>query len=221
MNKITPLLILVLIVGVVSVSGCIHYVGNDTEPSSDAIIINDTQTPTNNNTATDSIKKANQSDSNNNKKTEEKNATPATPKISTDQAKELMNSELKTNYSIENAEYNMTTYLNNSTPHYNITVYTGNGNEKDNVGTAYMNAESGEIIYINITVKNENSTTTTTSTQKIYSADEAGAFVDIVYKGVHVSVRENYPYYSPQNEKVYYSQQEEAEDLYQLSKAMN
>lgn len=220
MNKITPLLILVLIVGVVSVSGCIHYVGNDTEPSSDAIIINDTQNPTNNNTATGSIKKANQSDSNYNKKTEEKNTTPATPKITTDQAKELMNNELKTNYSIENAEYNMTTYLNDSTPHYNITVYTDNGYEKDNVGTAYMNADSGEIIYINITVKNE-STTTTNSSQKIYSVDEAGAFVDIIYKGQHVSVRENYPYYSPQNDKIYYSQQEEAEDLYQLSKAMN
>ena len=220
MIKITPLLILVLIVGVVSVSGCIHYVGNDTEPSSDAIIINDTQNPTNNNTTTGSIKKANQSDSNDNKKTEEKNTTPATPKVTTAQAKELMNSELKTNYSIENAEYNMTTYLNDSTPHYNITVYTDNCNEKENVGTAYMNADSGEIIYINITVKKENNTTTN-STQKIYSVDEAGAFVDIIYKGVHVSVRENYPYYSPQNDKIYYSQQEEAEDLYQLSKAMN
>ena len=53
--------------------------------------------------------------------------------------------------------------------------------------------------------------------EKIYSVDEAGDFVDIVYKGKKVSVRENYPYYSPQNDKIYYSAEEEAEDLYQMA----
>jgi hypothetical protein len=75
-----------------------------------------------------------------------------------------------------------------------------------------MDALSGEIISMNITeiIKNNS------KNQKIYSVDEAGDFIDIVYKGKEVSVRENYPYYSPQNDKVYYSQEEEAEDLIRL-----
>lgn len=57
-------------------------------------------------------------------------------------------------------------------------------------------------------------------THKIYQLDEAGDYIEQVYKGITVYVRENYPYYNPQNDKIYYSQEEEAEDLYQISKEM-
>lgn len=57
-------------------------------------------------------------------------------------------------------------------------------------------------------------------THKVYQVDEAGDYVEEVYKGITVYVRENYPYYNPQNDKIYYSKEEEAEELYQLSKDM-
>ena len=77
--------------------------------------------------------------------------------------------------------------------------------------------------------KTENSTSTVqkrtlgsnmSSDIKIYQNEEAGDYVETTYKGIKVCVRENYPYYNPQNEKVYYSKEEEAEELYQISKEM-
>lgn len=56
--------------------------------------------------------------------------------------------------------------------------------------------------------------------QKIYQSEEAGDYVEMTYKGITVCVRENYPYYNLQNDKIYYSKEEEAEELYELSKAM-
>lgn len=127
------------------------------------------------------------------------------------EVKQLLDKELKTNYSIENPDYTVQTFNENNTDFYNITINALNQTSNNNItGNATINARTGEIISLNITeVK-----------QKIYSAEEAGDYVDIIYKGTHVSVRENYPYYSPQNDKVYYSQEEEAEDLYQLSLEM-
>lgn len=55
---------------------------------------------------------------------------------------------------------------------------------------------------------------------KIYQNEEAGDYIETTYKGINVCVRENYPYYNPQNDKIYYSKEEEAEDLYQLAKEM-
>jgi hypothetical protein len=57
-------------------------------------------------------------------------------------------------------------------------------------------------------------------TQKIYQIDEAGDYVETTYKGITVYVRENYPYYNPQNNKIYYSKEEESEDLFKLSEEM-
>lgn len=59
-----------------------------------------------------------------------------------------------------------------------------------------------------------------TSNNRIYQNEEAGDYIETTYKGIKVCVRENYPYYNPQNDKIYYSKEEEAEDLYQLSKEM-
>ena len=58
-------------------------------------------------------------------------------------------------------------------------------------------------------------------TQKIYQIDEAGEYIETVYKGITVYVRENYPYYNPQNDKIYYTKEEEAEDLFKISEEMN
>lgn len=86
---------------------------------------------------------------------------------------------------------------------------------------------------INGIIKNFNNTVNGTSsvhnmsskensgeTQKIYQMDEAGDYIETTYKGITVYVRENYPYYNPQNDKIYYSKEEEAEDLYKLSEEM-
>ncbi len=125
-----------------------------------------------------------------------------------DDIKKVVDDELKTNYSIENAKYNMTTFSENNSQFYNITITALNESSDKNItGNATVNALTGEIISLNITE----------ISQKIYSVNEAGDYVDIVYKGKEVSVRENYPYYSPQNDKVYYSAKEEAEDLYQMA----
>ncbi len=56
---------------------------------------------------------------------------------------------------------------------------------------------------------------------EVYTNEEAGEYVETTYKGIKVCVRENYPYYNPQNDKVYHSKEEEVEELYQLSKDMN
>lgn len=61
---------------------------------------------------------------------------------------------------------------------------------------------------------------TSGNTSKIYQNDEAGDYVETVYKGITVYVRENYPYYNPQNDKVYYTKEEEAEELYQIAMEM-
>ncbi len=138
----------------------------------------------------------------------QKNDVNNTTIIPENEIKDLLNKELKTNYSIENPDYTIEKFNENNTEFYNVTIDALNKSSNKNVtGNATINAKTGEIISLNITEVN----------QKIYSVDEAGDYVDIVYKGKHVSVRENYPYYSPQNDKIYYSQEEEAEDLYQLS----
>ncbi|MBR0471622.1 MAG: hypothetical protein IJI98_02860 [Methanosphaera sp.] len=86
---------------------------------------------------------------------------------------------------------------------------------------------------INSIIKNFNNTINGTSvhnmssvessgdTRKIYQMDEAGDYIETIYKGITVYIRENYPYYNPQNDKVYYSKEEEAEDLYKIAEEMN
>lgn len=313
MNKLTPILILILIVGVVSVSGCIHQVGSDDNQTIGTVPDNtsDTNVKTGNNSinavvvnvnnsgnikegtqsTSDNIKKDRQSSTGNNEPKISKSrieeeivrimkledsklnytakatltyvenkpvyivdvyddygwcayfevdgdngpsgndkdgysflggavrgetgdeATPidgVMPKLSHNDAREVMDNELKTNYSITEANYNITGYLNDSTPFYNITVKNGS----EDIGTAYMNADTGEIVYINLTGAKNSASVNNKGNEKIYSVDEAGAYVDIVYKGKTVTVRENYPYYSPQDDRVFYSQEEEAESLY-------
>lgn len=122
--------------------------------------------------------------------------------------KDIMDNELERNYSIKNPDYNIHTFSENETEFYRIKINALNESSNKNItGNATINAVTGEIISLDITEVDE----------KIYSVDEAGAYVDIVYKGKEVSVRENYPYYSPQNDKIYYSAEEEAEDLYQMT----
>lgn len=90
-----------------------------------------------------------------------------------------------------------------------------------------MKSKIGIIIdNLNNTLNNTSSVHNTSSkessgeTQKIYQFDEAGEYIETTYKGITVYVRENYPYYNPQNDKIYYSKEEEAEDLYKLSEEM-
>ena len=84
---------------------------------------------------------------------------------------------------------------------------------------------------LNGIIKNLNNSINTTSsvhnmsvddsdgqTHKVYQVDEAGDYIEGTYKGITVYVRENYPYYNPQNDTIYYSKEEEAEDLYQIAK---
>jgi hypothetical protein len=130
-----------------------------------------------------------------------------------DDVEDLLDKELETNYTVEDVKYNITTFTQDNREFFNITLEGINKtSNKTVIGNVTMDALSGEIISMNITeiIKNNS------KNQKIYSVDEAGDFIDIVYKGKEVSVRENYPYYSPQNDKVYYSQEEEAEDLIRL-----
>lgn len=135
------------------------------------------------------------------------------PKISHNKAKKILDKELYTNYSINEASYRISGFVENNTPFYNISIEEF---DEDNVDRTYergniiMNANTGEIM--NVSLKNKTNTVSN-KTEKVYSVDEAGDYIDIMYKGKKVSVRENYPYYSPQNDKIYYSQEEEAEDL--------
>ncbi len=69
-------------------------------------------------------------------------------------------------------------------------------------------------------VHNMSSKENSGKTGRIYQIEEAGVYVETSYKGIKVYVRENYPYYNPQNDKVYYSKEEEAEELYQISQEM-
>ncbi|MCD7781551.1 MAG: hypothetical protein LUG89_02490 [Methanosphaera sp.] len=90
-----------------------------------------------------------------------------------------------------------------------------------------MNSQIDNIINVNNTVNNTTSSvynmapSDSAKTTKVYEIDEAGDYVQINYKGITVCVRENYPYYNPQNDKIYYSKEEEAEDLYQLAQNMD
>ncbi len=153
--------------------------------------------------------KGNIKNTNNTPSETQKNSIDNTTEILPEnEIKDLLNNELKTKYSINNPDYTIQRFTENDTEFYNITINALNESSNKNItGNATINAESGEIISLNITEIKE----------KIYSVDEAGDYVDIIYKGREVSVRENYPYYSPQNDKIYYSQEEEAEDLYQMS----
>ena len=122
--------------------------------------------------------------------------------------KDIMDNELERNFSIKDPDYDIKTFRENNTEFYNITIEALNESSNKNItGNATINAVTGDIISLNLAEVD----------QKIYSVDEAGDYVDITYKGKQVSVRENYPYYSPQNDKVYYSAEEEAEDLYQMA----
>ncbi|RAP52321.1 MAG: hypothetical protein BZ138_03340 [Methanosphaera sp. rholeuAM270] len=211
MKKFTPILILILIVGVISVSGCISVVDPDnniTIANSDSGILQNQSSDTQIDNNTDN--KNNNTDNNN---TDDVNKNESKSKISEDDAKNIMNEKLKDKFSITNIKYTFTNITENNVTIYNISIEESSDNgSSTNIASALMNADTGEII--NLTLKND------TNTTKVYSADEAGAYVDIIYKGERVSVRENYPYYSPQNDKIYYSQQEEAEDLYQMALAM-
>lgn len=139
------------------------------------------------------------------------------PKLSYNDARKVMDKELENNYSLHDQEYEIKGFLKDNLPYYNITIEEiGEDNTQKTIGTAILDANTGEIISINL----KNDDVKKNTTQKVYSVDEAGAYVDITYKGKKVSVRENYPYYSPQNDKIYYSQQEEAEDLIKLVEDM-
>lgn len=76
-------------------------------------------------------------------------------------------------------------------------------------------------VYAASSVHNLSSNDNAGETQKIYQIYEAGEYIETTYKGITVYVRENYPYYNPQNDKIYYTKEEEAEDLYKLSEEMN
>lgn len=189
-----------------SVSGCISTVDpDDSNAVSDKINVDDNP-----------IDKDKERMSNNSGSIEDKNSNKSkdiegsTPRISINAAKEILDNEIRNRYSMENVQYTMTSYEKAGIPYYNITIKKSNqdSNGDKDIGTAIMNADTGEIIDLTL----EDSETG----QKIYSANEAGAFIDIVYKGKEVSVREHYPYYSPQTDKIYYSQEEEAEDLIKL-----
>ena len=75
-------------------------------------------------------------------------------------------------------------------------------------------------VYGASSVHNMSSGENSGETMKIYQIDEAGDYVETMYKGITVYVRENYPYYNTQNDKIYYSKEEESEDLYRLSEEM-
>lgn len=75
-------------------------------------------------------------------------------------------------------------------------------------------------VYAASSVHNLSSNDNAGETQKIYQIYEAGEYIETTYKGITVYVRENYPYYNPQNDKIYYSKEEEAEDLYKISEEM-
>lgn len=140
------------------------------------------------------------------------------PKLSTNDARQIMDNELKTNYSVNNPTYTFSGFVENNTPFYNISIQEINDNgDITPIGSAIMDANTGEII--NITLEKENSTLS--QNEKVYSVDEAGDYIEITYKGRKVAVRENYPYYSPQADKIYHSQEEEAEDLIKLYEEMN
>ncbi len=75
-------------------------------------------------------------------------------------------------------------------------------------------------VYGTSSVHNMSSSENSGETQKIYQINEAGDYVETTYKGITVYVRENYPYYNPQNDKIYYTKEEESEDLYRLAQEM-
>lgn len=138
------------------------------------------------------------------------------PKLSQNDAREILEKELNSKYSIDNLVLPLVTgFIKDNNPYYNVSIesYDEDSVSTENLGYAIIDANSGEIISINLKEEAKTSENTDNS-EKIYSVDEAGDYIDIVYKGKEVSVRENYPYYSPQNDKVYYSQEEEVEDLY-------
>ncbi len=73
---------------------------------------------------------------------------------------------------------------------------------------------------VNITLNDSDNQTNSTSTQatKSKSSDKKSSSDDIpsegTYKGVEYSLHQGeYPYYSPQNEKTYYSKKEEYNDM--------
>lgn len=239
MNKITPILTLIIIVTIVSVSGCISVVNpENTSQEINNIVNNSNQVPdSSENSANISAQNVNKSgniqntSANSDKMNQSSKASKSndtgdnhssidgiTPKITPNDARKIMDKELKTNYSIDNAVYTISGYVENGTPYYNISIEKFDEKTSKNtvIGNAIMNANTGEIINNTLEKAAENRN----NNEKVYSVDEAGKFVDITYKGEKVSVRENYPYYSPQNGKVYHSREEEAEDLYQLSKAI-
>lgn len=339
MKKFTPILILLIIVGVVSVSGCIHYVDSKDNQSITDDLLNDgssnvqiTPNDTNNNkniqekdvekiNKSGNIKTANQSSSNNIKENRKDNPTNTMPKISKEEieneivrimklndvnlnftanatltyfeekpvylvdvyddygwygyfevdgdngpngndnegysflggavrgetgteatpiqgvmpklsmndARNIMDKELS-DYNIENATYNISGYLNDSIPHYNISIekFNETSQETNNIGTAYMNANTGEIIYLNISENNaqdknssemSNNTNSSNSDEKVYSTSEAGNYVEMEYNGKKVTVREHYPYYSPENNMIFHSREEEAKWLSKDSRA--
>ena len=91
--------------------------------------------------------------------------TQQTSKINTSNATEIMNKELSTNHSIQNAVYEFKEMTINNEAYYNITISQLNGNnEKTVIGYAQMNAITGEITSINILKTETNSTNTTTTT---------------------------------------------------------
>ena len=69
-------------------------------------------------------------------------------------------------------------------------------------------------------VHNMSSNENAGETMKIYQINEAGEYIKTIYKGITVYVREKYPYYNPQNDRIYYTKEEESEDLYRLAEEM-
>lgn len=94
------------------------------------------------------------------------------PKLSINDARDIINKELS-NHNIENATYNISGYLNGSIPHYNISIekYNESSQENNIISTAYINANTGEIIYLNLEVddieKNSSNVENITNTSDI------------------------------------------------------
>lgn len=86
-----------------------------------------------------------------------------------------------------------------------------------NNGTVENNTTNDTVnITLNDTENQTNNTTTQTKTTKKQSTKKSSDDIpsEGTYKGVDYSLHQGgYPYYSPQNDKVYYSKQEEYNDL--------
>ena len=197
MKKIMSLLIVVIIVGVVAVSGCISL--NDKSDVNPLEKINPTTKDMINDSAVNNTIK-------NNTATNQKNVTANSAKNET----KVYSSDEAGAY-VEMEYDGVKVNVRENYPYYS-----------PQSGKIYYSAqeEAKELAQLAKDMK-DNTTNNKTNDTKVYSSDEAGAYIETEYNGVKVYVRENYPYYSPQTGKIYYSAQQEAKELAQLAADMN